>query len=283
MYYTLFRNIYNFRRSSVMKERFLTLSPQNRLAHMTQLVHRFGNMAACLHAPFTILVYGSTSYGLNLKHYGYLDDIDIFLIIPRKIPAEEILWTAQDVFETELDIPIEHLQELRAGSWEICRMYGNVEGVKVSFRIMCKDIFASLATSKGSTSTVRNVATVGFSRIIVDVEWSIKLWKYVPIELSHSIIKHKEGDLLFVKHHLLSVRKIRLGALGRKLLTSKVVYDPSGQAQKIIKEIWRLYVQACLKYHPRVSTTNIINSVLRSEKFSSSFRRRLARIICAVR
>src|SRR3989344_5885232 len=90
MYYTLFQNIYNFRRSSVMKERFLTLSPQNRLAHMTQLAHRFGNMATCLHAPFTILVYGSSSYGLNLKHHGYLDDIDLFLIIPREISAEEI-------------------------------------------------------------------------------------------------------------------------------------------------------------------------------------------------
>ena len=262
-----------------MDRHFLSLSPTERLAQMSHLIRDFKAKASELQAPFTILVYGSTSYGLNPKQYGQLDDIDLFLIIPRSLSPSDLLGIARNVFRTSFDISIEHLRQLQRGSWEICRMYGSTEGLKIGFRIMCQDTFESLATFKGSTSSMRNVATVGASRIIVDVEWSISSWRYVPVELSHSLIKQDEDDLLLVNHHLFSPNRRQLGALGRKLLTCKVIYDSSGHANSTLLHIWKMYVELCTEHYPKIRTKDIINSVLRSEKFSINFRRRLSRII----
>jgi hypothetical protein len=131
-----------------MRKPFLALSPQNRFARLSQLVQRFESNATRLSAPFTILVYGSASYGLNLKYYGHLDDIDLFLIISREHPAKDILQVARKVFETDFDISVEHLQHLQEGLWEMSRMYGSIGGIKVGFRIMCQDTFRSSLPSR---------------------------------------------------------------------------------------------------------------------------------------
>jgi len=239
--------------------------------------------ASCIHAPFTILVYGSASYGFNDKQYGNLDDIDLFLIFPRKFPARDILKISEEIFQTDFDISPKHLQECLRGSWEMCRMYGHTQGIRLGFRLLCQDTFNFLCSNKGSVADIRNVAKIGSSRIIIDVEWSIKGWGYVPIELTHSLIWRGEESLVLVNHHVFTQRMERLGALGRKLLTCTILYDFSQKAGMSLDGIWELFITACLKIHPNLSTDDIINSVMRSEKFSLKFREYLAQKINKIR
>jgi len=262
-----------------VRSEFLSKPPSERFKKMILLLKKFKVRTKNCKAPFAILVYSSASYGFKKVHHGNLDDIDLFLVVPRELAALEIIKTAEKVFQTRFDIGQEHLQELLDGNWEMCRMYGETEGMRLGFRMLCTDTFNFLSTHKGHISTVRNVAHIGQSRIVVDVEWSVRQWRYVPTELKHTVIKRGTNNLLLVNHHVFSRNIERLGALGRKLLTCSIVYDLENKTEKSLKAIWRMYVQSCLRHNPDVSTKSIINSVMRSEKFSSAFRRKLAIII----
>ncbi len=267
-----------------MRSVFLSKSPEERLKKMRQFLESCGTRAAKLNAPFTVLVYGSASYGLKKSKYGHLDDIDLFLVIPRGSSVEEILRIARQVFQTDFDVESGHVAELLHGNWEMCRMYGeSPEGIKLGFRLLCQDTFDFLSTKEGSISTVRNVAKIGQSRIVVDVEWSVKQWKYISIGLENALINQGSHDLLLVNHHVFSDNREQLGALGRKLLTCKVLYDPSKKAKEIIRSIWRLYIQMCVESRSNVSSGDIINSVMRADKFSEAFRKRLLRLVNQIR
>lgn len=261
-----------------MRSVFLSKPPLSRLSDMRVLLEEFRNNATKLSADFSILVYGSASYGFKESMFGNLDDIDLFLVIPRGISTDAIINTAEKVFQTKLDINPSHLQQLLCGGWDMCRMYGETKGIRLGFRILCDDIFSSLCTSNGSTSAIRNIAKIGQSRIVIDVEWSIPEWRYLPIELEHGVINHESESLLLVNHHVFSSSRDRLGALGRKLLTCTVVHDTT-QATEGLEQIWKMYVQTCLKHHSNLSNAEIISSIMRSEKFSDSFSEKLSQAI----
>jgi len=169
------------------------------------------------------------------------------------------------------------------GQWEMCRMYGRVDGVKLGFRLVCQDTFESFSSESGSEKKIRNVAAVGSSRIVKDAEWSFASWKYVPIELPSEVLKKEKEELLSVDHHVFSKEKRRLGALGRKLLTCKVVYDHSRKARTVLGSVWMIFVRQCRSEHPEIPDAEIVKAIMRSEKFSPAFRRRLMRIISSFR
>lgn len=267
-----------------MKDKFLSLAPQERLRILRSLLVNFKNAAIRINAPFIILVYGSASYGFNQKHQSKLEDIDLFLVISRQFSARETLSFAERVFGSTFDISPAHLQRLLDGDWEMCRMYGRRKGVRLSFRIVCQDTVDRLfASEKNMTADICNVAVVGSSRIVTDVEWSIKEWKYVPITLKNSVVRDGVQSLIAVKHHLFSRRFHRLGALGRKLMTSQVVHDPSKLIDLQLLLLWQKFVMKALHYHPSLSDKSMVNAVMRSEKFSVEFRENLVRIIREIR
>lgn len=266
-----------------MRNNFLAKPPEERHKVMTSLVGEFRTRAFKLNAPFTILVYGSASYGLKPSKFGHLDDIDLILVIPRELSVEEILRMAEEVFQTQFDVEPDHVHSLQKREWDMCRMYGESKGVRLGFRLLCVDTFVFLNSPDGQSADVRNVAKVGQSRIVVDVEWSVKQWKYVPMELESVVIERGDSTLLVVNHYVFSKGIEHLGALGRKLLTCTVVYDPTKKSKQILQAIWRTYVQSCLKHQPTVSTGEIIDSVMRAEKFSLTFRRRLLALVNRLR
>ena len=255
------------------------MSPRDRFTEMSLTVKEFRDRARKIGAKFIILVYGSASYGFRRSQHGDLDDIDLIWIVPRWSVPTELMSLAKQVFNTDLDIGPEELSELLSGKWEMCRMYGENNGIRLGFRILCSDTFNLLRSSSGSTSTVRNVAKFGQSRIVVDVEWSIKHWRYVPIELEHNVISGNTNDMLLVNHHVFSDEIGRLGALGRKLLSSSIVYDPFKDAEHTLDAIWKIYISRCLEVHPDLKADEIIDSIMRSERFSHTFRSRLVCLI----
>ncbi len=266
-----------------MRATFLSLSPLKRFQKLLALVKKFRDSASANKVPFAILIYGSASYGFKEKKHGTLGDIDLFLIIPRDLPVENLIQTAQSVFQCKLEISSSHLTEMTSGSWDICRMYGEAEGVKLGFRLMCIDTLLSVCSSSGATADVRNVAIIGSSRIIVDQEWSMVEQKYVHTELEHREIRHSHGNLLLVNQYIFSPKKERLGALGRKLLTSNAVYDPFGQIRKSLLMIWVMFVELSLNKNTQVPVKDIINALIRSDRFSRSFRKKLSQRICRIR
>lgn len=120
---------------------------------------------------------------------------------------------------------------------------------------------------------------MGQSRIVQDVEWSISDWKYITSELLHWAVDLSEEKLLLVNHHVFSTDLNLLGALGRKVLTTTVIYDPFEIASGVIESIWRIYVKKCYELHSEISNEDIINSVMRSERFSLKFRQKLSSLI----
>ncbi|MCE9643743.1 hypothetical protein K8Q93_00630 [Candidatus Parcubacteria bacterium] len=262
-----------------MSTLFLSLEPKKRFQRMRQLLQNFKQRAVETSAPFGILAYGSVSYGFNGLHYGKLDDIDLFLIVPRVLSAKNILDAAKEVFQTEFDLSLLHMEQMLAGKWDMCRMYGKKGDVKLGFRLLCRDVFDHISSPQGMQGSILNVAKLGSSRIIADVEWSLPEWKYISTELDHFTIKEEGDESIVVLHHVFSPRGERLGALGRKLLTCTVVHDPTSHLSQGLEEVWKSFVQACLAQHPSLETSAIIDAVMRSEKFSISFRKRLTKTI----
>lgn len=140
---------------------FLSMTPEMRSKEIMSLLRTFQLNAMNLCASFIILVYGSGSYGFNANQYGKIDDIDLLLIIPRSSNIENLIALAETVFQTKLDIQKTHLNALVGDRWDMCRMYGECNGIKLGFRFLCTDVFQSLSTIQGATNSIRNVAQYG--------------------------------------------------------------------------------------------------------------------------
>ncbi len=92
--------------------------------------------------------------------------------IPRNMDVREFITSAGNIFLTTLQVNTSHLEQMTLGKWDMCRMYGRTSDIKLGFRIMCSDTFLSASSIKNSTVNVRNIATLGHSRIVTDIEWS---------------------------------------------------------------------------------------------------------------
>jgi hypothetical protein len=261
-----------------MQPSFLSLCPFRRFQRMAKLQRVFHGNAGLLEAPYSILIYGSASYGYNRKGRSKLDDMDFILIIPRSIDPKGFIEITEKVFLTKLQIPDGHLDELLQGKCDICRMYGQVDGVRMGFRIICSDTFASLCTDEGSIKPLRNIAIMGSSRIVKDKEWSMKLRRYIKSMYQHEFKQVADADVLLVEQTVFSARKDRLGAFGRKLLTVKVIYDSDGTMTHL-RSLWKLFVGHSLRFHGALTNDEIIDSIFRSERFSNYFRQKLRLLI----
>jgi len=255
-----------------MAVNFLSLTPFKRYQKMQSLLELFRVNALNKQATFIILIYGSASYGFKKDTSGKFGDIDLLLIIPRNIDVGALIASTENTFFTKMQVSIPHLERMIASEWEMCRMYGEVDGVRLGFRLMCLDTFLAACAQKSSTKNIRNIATLGHSRILDDVEWSFRLWKYIPITLDHEYIISDGEQLLLVNHHTFSKGKQNLGAFGRKLLTGKVVYDPYMCAEAAILSVFKQTVLSSLGNKNVDSDEQILEALYRVERFSDSFR-----------
>lgn len=263
-----------------MNKSFLTLPPCRRAKKLKSLLHVFQQNAKTIELPFSIIAYGSSSYGFNRRNHGKLDDLDFFLIVPRTINPEQFISNVQMVFLTKISIQMAHLQSVLAGAYDICRMYGQVGGIKIGFRIMCSDTFTSICSQAGSVKPIRNIASIGQSRIVKDKEWNFKIARYVPIIYQNEFRSLNGEDVLLVIHYCFSKRRNRLGPLARKLLMGTVVFEADGQ-QTItnLHDLWVMFVRNSLKYRPNLSPASIVESIIRSERFSSVFKAKLCELV----
>ena len=165
----------------------------------------------------------------------------------------------------------------------MCRMYGESSGIKLSFRVMCIDTFVRTSSSRGSVEHVRNIATLGHSRIITDTEWSFKIWGYVQTTLDHMYIEEDGSQLLQVHHHTFSKGKTRIGALGRKLLMSTILYDPYSMVDAALLNIFKQAVSASLKNKKIIFDEQILESFYRVERYSETFKRTILQKISLAR
>jgi hypothetical protein len=269
--------------TSSMKITFLSLPPFRRFQLMCKLTKVFATNARVLSVPFMILSYGSVSYGFHPRNHGKLDDLDFFLVIPRDTDLFEFAATMERVFLSPIQLSFAHLASVLSGKYDMCRMYGLVNGVKVGFRIMCQDTLETIATPQGSLNQIRNVASIGQSRIVTDKEWSFTLRRYVRITYPHDYQKLGSEQILLVLHSVFSKEGKRLGALGRKLLTMTVVHDVENTAASLLSNIWSMFVQNSEKYCPNASDADIVNSIMRSERFSDGFKRKLREKVAGLR
>lgn len=263
-----------------MNTSFLTLSPSRRAKKLKSLLHIFQQNARVMAVTFSVIAYGSSSYGFNSKNHGKLDDLDIFLVIPRDTDPEWLIMTVQMVFLTKINIKIEHLKAVISGTYDICRMYGQVRGIKIGFRIVCDDIFTSITTRKGSIVPVRNIASIGQSRIVTDKEWNFRLCKYVPIVYRNDYERLDGEDVLLVLQYCFPKRRHRLGPLARKLLVGTVVFDADNQkVARKLQDLWVLFIENSLRYNRDLTPLQIVNSIIRSDRFSISFKSKLCRLV----
>ncbi len=266
-----------------MKPNFLSLPPCKRYKRMLRLNHVFATNAKVLNAPFSIISYGSVSYGFNRRNRGHLDDMDFFLVVPKESSVEDFIETVEKVFISKIQVVRAHLLELFKGGCDICRMYGHVDGVKISFRVMRHDVFAAICSPSGSVSPMRNIAALGQSRIIVDREWSFRLKRYVRITYPHEYQSLEGETVLMVVHSVFSKRRTRLGALGRKLLMARATYEADGQdIASLLLKLWEIFVDHSLRFHPDLAAAEIVNSIIRSERFSNAFRERLCATVTSI-
>lgn len=257
---------------------FLSLHAQQRLLRLRHLIETFANNARTLDAPFSVLSYGSANYGLNESNQGKLDDLDFFLIIDRNVDPEEFLFVVEMVFLTRLQIQTPHLHTLLQGGCDICRMYGLVDDIKVGFRIMCLDAFEDVC-GKGFGRMVRNVASIGQSRILDDEEWHFRLRHYVPILYPHRYTRIGEEDVLEVLHYCFSKKSTRLGPLGRKLLSASVTFEASGhKVSASLHSLWNTFVKISKQSKRHITPNQIVDSIMRSERFSPEFRAKLCKL-----
>lgn len=255
-----------------MENTFLSLKPLQRFQRICVILQEIAKNLSKNKVDFITLVYGSASYGFKKSTYGTFGDIDMILIVQRTTPVAHLIDQVEKAFSTKLQVNISHLQKMIDGMWDMCRMYGETHGIKIGFRIMCIDSFLQSSGSTTSTAVVRNVATLGHSRIVTDVEWSFKHWRYVPITLPHQYLEVKNEQLLLVNHHTFSMGKRNLGALGRKLLASTVLYDPRNVAEVALLNIFKQVVAESLRYDPSRKDEQITESIYRIERFSQLFK-----------
>ncbi len=251
-------------------------SPYRRYRLLRRLLKRIKAEAICHETPFSILCYGSASYGFNPENPSKLDDLDLFMIVPTGICSDELMAAIKKLFPEGLTIKEGHIRHLLSGDCEMCRLYCQMEGVKIGFRLIHHHVLVGVSHPSGSEMRVRNIASVGQPRIVTDQEWSFALRGYVPVTYENYSEQVDDEHLLTVVQRVFSEGKTHLGAFGRKLLTTHVVYEAPGQKMSsIFRRIWSLFVGLSLGSHPEISDDDIINSIMRAEKFSERFRAKL--------
>jgi len=260
---------------------FLSLSACERLERLRRLMRTFAKNANVINAPFWIFVYGSSSYGYNPKNkQGKFDDLDLFLIIPRSMSPSELLEIASKVFLTKLEAPLSHLQSILNGEYEICRMYGQVDGIKLGFRVMCQDVFEAACSTTGSTNAVRNICLLGQTHVIKEMEWNFKIRKYVPLIYPHSYVQIDGRDAVMIEHYCFSKKKNRLGTLGRKFLAATVIYECDKRiVTSRIQNLWKIFALNARRYRPGLTPFQLVSSIYRSDRFSPEFTERLCKMV----
>lgn len=259
-------------------------SPYRRYLHLRSLLREIQTRAKAYLAPFSILCYGSASYGFNPRNHGKFDDLDLFMITPNGIGADEIIASGRQLFPEEFEVNEHHVRHLSRGECDMCRLYCRLDGVKIGFKLMPHDVLMEVSHPSGSSRPVRNVASIGQSRIMIDREWSFSLNTYVPVTYENYNETIEGEKVLTVVQRVFSEGNTHLGALGRKLLTAHRVYNAPNQGMEVgLRNIWQTFVSLSLANHPELSNEQIIASIMRAEKFSRSSRAKFSRIIDACR
>jgi hypothetical protein len=259
-------------------------SPRVRYSRLKKTLRALKVRAKLQDVPFSILCFGSGSYGLNPTNPGKFDDLDLFMVVPTGIEPEDVIRTIRKLFPKDLLMNEDHIINMLTGECDMCRLYARVGGVKVGFRLIHHHTLVEVSYSAGCNKPLRNIASLGQSRILSDEEWSFVHRAYAAV-MFESYSKMVAGEqVLTVLQRVFSADKTCLGTLGRKLLTCHVVYESKTQnINSILLRIWKMFVDISLMHHGKLSNDDIINSITRSERFSKGFRVRLSRIIDSCR
>lgn len=235
-----------------------------------------------LDAPFSIVSYGSASYGYNRANHGKLDDLDFFLVISRETTVVELLHYASLTFLTKMEASETHIESVLKGDHDICRMYGIVDGIKVGFRVICHDTFTRVCSKEGACSPVRNINLLGQTHVINEKEWNFKLGRYVDLVYKHEYVQVEGSDAVMIEHYCFSRKRRRLGTLGRKFLSSTLVYEAETHCvQASLQSLWSVFSHSARHYQPGLSAENIVSTIFRSERFSPEFKVRLCKMVPA--
>ncbi len=261
---------------------FLSLLPRKRLSILQEITKKITNCCIKNNSDFGLLAYGSTTYGFNPYAYGKLNDVDLFLVIEEKTKVKNLISSLKNVFGDSLEVQFEHIQKVIRKEWQMCRMYATFENIKVGFRIITYRKLNFLCSEKGMYKPFKNAALLGYSRILVDKEWSYKTRRYVRTVLNNETVKLNNKTITITEQYLFS-QKHHLGVFGRKLLVSHVLYDPFNQIQKCLDFTLNKHVEFSLKHDSLISTDVIISSMVRSERFSAKFKKLLFKRIEQVR
>jgi hypothetical protein len=228
----------------------------------------------------SVLAYGSTGYGFNPNDYGKLDDVDLFVFAPQR-EVSDIPKLLTQVVDGSIDYHQWHFNGI-GSTWEIARFYGEYRGVKVGFRVMSFEDIVSRCSIEGARNFARAVSDIGVeNRITGTSVWSIRHRKYRYVRFQRKPAVSGSHKALVVSQAVLSGRGTYLGTLGRKVLSGRPVFDPSGQLQESVCSLWQTYIQQTRVWHPKCAPNQIIRSIYRHERFSGEHTRRLEGIIRA--
>ncbi len=261
---------------------FLELSPKNRYNYLKGATQEIARLCRINKSKFELMVYGSTTYGFNPVNFGKINDIDLFMIIDHKINIDRFLFDIKKIFGEFIDLKIEHLQKVLSNEWQMCRMYTTFKRVKVGFRIITRKQLSLICSEHGKYLSFKNGAGLGYSRILVDKEWSYKSKRYVRIVLKSETSNVSNKPVTITEQYLFS-KKGRLGVFGRKILHSEVIYSKDYRLQNFLNFTLKKHVWMSLRYYPKITNTEIISSIIRSERFSTKFKCNLNRKINDIR
>lgn len=256
-----------------------------RLNHLQRLCAEFSRRAESIQAPFSILLHGSTAYGYSEKASSNFHDIDLAVVMSPSQSVEDFLEMARYVFNSDLSVDRKTITGLLNGTWDICRMYGETEGVQLEFFIIRQDTFRYLATDRGSRHAVKDRVDPK-QKVFIERVWSIKDWRQIISYFDQKVIMDEDGsESTIINHRFLSDDGHTLMGLGSRLLLSVSLHEPttSGHNAKILLSYWYIYVRASLAAHPELTNDDIINAFVRAERFSPEYRAYLSGIIDEIR
>ena len=263
-----------------MKTGPIQKSPYWRYIHLRTVLKTIRKEAKASKATFSILCYGSASYGFNPANHGKLDDLDLFMIVPTGITVKGLLVSINRQFSKGLDLHESHIRHLLSGGCEMCRFYCSMDGVKVGFRVIPYHVLLGVSFRPGINGPLRNIARFGQSRIVTDNEWSFALKGYVPVVYENYSEVVGDEQVLTVVQRVISEGDSHLGAFGRKILAAHCVYEAPGlHTSHATARILEYFVQISLSWQPKLTNDQMIDSIMRAEKFSKSFRKRLSKDI----
>ncbi|MEI7792021.1 MAG: hypothetical protein WCI57_00880 [Candidatus Berkelbacteria bacterium] len=255
-----------------MSKRFIELSFEHRFEAIQQALGQMRSLLMTFASPISLMTYGSATYGYNDLVRGNMDDIDAFLIVPSDVPYNQFLSTVNGVVPKAGSTTELFFEKLISSEFDIIRFYGENDGIKLGFRVITEDLLVKVTSESTCTSKVINVAPKGAKQIFYDTEVRLGGGPAREVSLDRLPIGGTDSAVEAVRQYSFSDCREYLGIIGRKLLTCQAVYDPYHIIKQCLDNLWKAYVKFSYQLNPAIQPTDLINSIMRSERFSDQFR-----------